>query len=226
MAYETYAERFEGAPTEEERKLTAFNADKAMIERQISVADDQKTLLKCYSEVKEFERAYSQEYATLGLKKALLGRIETVLEQSAGEERELATEADILQAQSFPDPPEELQRINIQADQYLLQLYSSLGTNVTQNKLTISKAIKQATNGDGNRVAATALLKLMQNPSYKPYFASTDNERILTASRSPLWKSLDIERNKRVEGVRKKQAAAVMQVFHLKHLRDMVKRTM
>ncbi|HIX99551.1 MAG TPA: hypothetical protein H9974_08535 [Candidatus Dorea intestinigallinarum] len=226
MAYETYAERFEGAPTEEEKKLAAFSADRTEVENQISSAENQKTLLECYSAVKEFERAYSQEYATLELKKSLLGRIETVLEQSAGEERELAVEADKLQAQSFPDPPEELHRINIQADQYLLQLYSSLGTNVTQNKLTISKAIKQATNGDGNRVTATALLKLMQNPSYKPYFASTDKERILTAARSPLWKSLDIERNKRLEGVRKKQAEAVMRVFHLRHLRDMVKRTM
>ena len=116
--------------------------------------------------------------------------------------------------------------INIQADQYLLQLYSSLGTNVTQNKLTISKAIKQATNGDGNRVAATALLKLMQNRSYSPYFHEGDKEAILTTSRSPLWRKLDKQRNTQLGEIRKKQAAAVMQVFHLKHLRDMVKRTM
>ena len=224
MAYMTYSERLDGAPTKEEQRLAAYNTDKAALEGQISTAGDQKTLLECYSAVKEFERAYSQEYATLELKKSLLGRIETVLEQSAAEEAECAEEANKLQSQDFPDSPEEIQRMNTQADQKLLEFYSQLGTNDYNNKMVISRAIKQATEGDGNRVTATALLKLMQNPSYKPYFSSTAKENILTASRSPLWRELDKQRNKALEEIGKKRAAAIMRSFHVKHLRDIVGR--
>lgn len=226
MAYETYEERYENTPTEGENRLATFSADRTEVEKQISSAEDQRTLLECYGAVKEFDRAYSQEYATLELKHALLTRIEAVLEQSTAQERELATEADKLQCQDFPDSAEELQRVNTQADQKLLELYSQLGINDFNNKMVISWAIKQATEGDGNRVIATALLKLMKNPSYKLYFGPTSKEKILTASRSPLWRILDKQRNTQLEEIRKKQAAAVMQVFHLKHLRDMVKRTM
>lgn len=224
MAYMTYSERLDGAPTKEEQRLAAYNTDKAALEGQISTAGDQKTLLACYEAVKEFRREYGQEYACLELKQSLLARIEAVLEQSAGEEADCIEEANKLQSQDFPDSPEEIQRMNTQADQKLLEFYSQLGTNDFNNKTVVSRAIKQATEGDGNRVTATAPLKLMQNPSYKPYFASTDKERILTASRSPLWRELDKQRNKALEEIGKKRAAAIMRSFHVKHLRDIVGR--
>lgn len=56
MAYMTYSERLDGAPTKEEQRLAAYNTDKAALERQISTAGDQKTLLACYEAVKEFRR--------------------------------------------------------------------------------------------------------------------------------------------------------------------------
>lgn len=218
MSYTTYEERLENMPTEQEVSLMSFNSDKAAIEKQINTATGQKDFLQAYTAIKDFNRKYEQSYSTLELKKTLLDRVEDMLKKSTAETEKLAAEAQELQTQDFPDSPEELQKLNTQADQKLLELYGQLGTNTTSNKLVIIKAIEQATENNGNRVIAIALLNLMQNPSYRPYFSHMNKEKILASSRSTLWKALDKQRNIRLEAVNKKQAESVMRSFHLRRL--------
>ena len=224
MAYETLAERYEDAPTEEELRINAFNADRSAISRQISEANNRTALLEAYTAIKQFQANYSQAYSTTELKQLLIERVKKLEAENRAEEIRLAQEAENLQTQLFPDPPEELQRISVQADQYLLQLYSGLGTNTTQNRLTISAAIKQATAGDGDRVAATALLRLLQNPSYSPYFHAGDKERISEASRSPIWKELDKQRNTSLQRVSKDRAAVMMEGLQLRNLHNVIEK--
>lgn len=197
MTYETYAEglyrrthkkQVESTEDYLNRVTKAYNEIYSLINK----VNDSKGCIQASNEINAFRQIVGKNATdVLKLRKQLINRIETLLEDNDTKIQDLKQEIEDIQSFDVSDTMEEATKLDRLATNRMYELMVSFNGNGNSNS-TKRKLGNLVLNKNGlDRISATALSRLCAIPAYADFFKPSYKEIIAEAMKSDAQKTYE-----------------------------------
>ena len=178
---------------------------------RIGKISNHKELIEVDKELKALEAdGYTDKNDLIILRKQMQEKVQELKQKFATNREELVKKQKLIKQQRFRESEESLARLNVEADNILLQLLMQLSKDDVKNKVIVSDMMKRQ-----DRATSIAIMKLSQMPMYDGLITPKMKENLLVQSKSDAeikWQ--EKQDNKVVEGG-KELADVTMKSFML-----------
>lgn len=178
---------------------------------RISKINNHKELIEVNKELNALEAdGYADSNDLTMLRKQMKEQVQELKQTLATNREEIVKKQDSLKKERFVESAETLTRLNVEADNILLQLLMQLSKDNVKNKVIVSDMMKKQ-----DRATSIAIIKLSQMPVYEGLITPRMKEKLLVLSKSGAEIKWQEKQDSRVAEVGKELADATMKSFML-----------
>lgn len=178
---------------------------------RIGKIGNHKELIEVNSEMKALEEAgYTDKNDLLLLRKQMQEKVQELKQTLITKREELVKKQKLTKQEHFIESAETLTRLNVEADNILLQLLMQLSKDDVKNKVIISDMMKRQ-----DRATSIAIMKLSQMPMYDGLITPRMKESLIVQSKSDAEIKWQEKQDNKVVEVGKELADVTMKSFML-----------
>lgn len=212
-AERAYTYRTNGKRKQEDAEDTAnklIQRRNKLFER-IGKINNHKELVALNKELKALEAdGYTDSNDLTMLRKQMKERVQELKQTLATNREEIIRKQNSLKKERYSESVDTLTKVNVEADNILLQLLVQLSKDNVKNKVIVSDMIKRQ-----DRATAIAIMKLSQMPVYEGLITPRMKENLLVLSKSDAEIKWQEKQDNRVAEVGKELADITMKRFML-----------
>lgn len=178
---------------------------------RIGKISNHKELIEVDKELKALEAdGYTDKNDLIILRKQMQEKVQELKQKFATNREELVKKQKLIKQQRFRESEESLARLNVEADNILLQLLMQLSKDDVKNKVIVSDMMKRQ-----DRATSIAIMKLSQMPMYDGLITPKMKENLLVQSKSDAEIKWQEKQDNKVVEVGKELADVTMKSFML-----------
>lgn len=178
---------------------------------RIGKISNHKELIEVDKELKALEAdGYTDKNDLIILRKQMQEKVQELKQKFATNREELVKKQKLIKQQRFRESEEALARLNVEADNILLQLLMQLSKDNVRNKVIVSDMMKRQ-----DRATYIAIMKLSQMPMYDGLITPKMKENLLVQSKSDAEIKWQEKQDNKVVEVGKELADVTMKSFML-----------
>lgn len=178
---------------------------------RISRIDSHKELIEVDKELKALEAdGYTDKNDLIILRKQMQEKVQELKQTLITKREELVKKQKLTKQEHFIESAEVLARLNVEADNILLQLLMQLSKDDVKNKVIVSDMMKRQ-----DRATSIAIMKLSQMPMYDGLITPKMKENLLVQSKSEAEIKWQEKQDNKVVEVGKELADVTMKSFML-----------
>lgn len=212
-AERAYTYRTNGKRKQEDAEDTAnklIQRRNKLFER-IGKINNHKELVALNKELKALEAdGYTDSNDLTMLRKQMQEQVQELKQTLATNREEIIRKQNSLKKERYSESVDTLTKVNVEADNILLQLLVQLSKDNVKNKVIVSDMIKRQ-----DRATAIAIMKLSQMPVYEGLITPRMKENLLVLSKSDAEIKWQEKQDNRVAEVGKELADITMKRFML-----------
>lgn len=178
---------------------------------RIGKISNHKELIEVDKELKALEAdGYTDKNDLIILRKQMQEKVQELKQTLTTNREELVKKQKLIKQQRFRESEESLARLNVEADNILLQLLMQLSKDDVKNKVIVSDMMKRQ-----DRATSIAIMKLSQMPMYDGLITPKMKENLLVQSKSDAEIKWQEKQDNKVVEVGKELADVTMKSFML-----------
>lgn len=178
---------------------------------RIGKISNHKELIEVDKELKALEAdGYTDKNDLIILRKQMQEKVQELKQTLITKREELVKKQKLTKQEHFIESAEVLARLNVEADNILLQLLMQLSKDDVKNKVIVSDMMKRQ-----DRATSIAIMKLSQMPMYEGLITPRMKENLLVQSKSDAEIKWQEKQDNKVVEVGKELADVTMKSFML-----------